>query len=152
MDAEKNHYGANIWKAWLSGSGKYTATQQDIIQVQQDTLNEIRDLVGQFMDDQGIDAPGNCPQTKPIVGLASKDFQPNGGTYENIAFTRRSNLNMFFAFGGADFEIVGTAILVSQTGDWDCECEYSVSVDVTLQDTFTFKPTGPLNLRLANRH
>ena len=98
-----------------------------------------------------VNAPGNCPAVVPIKSLTSTGFKPKGGTYPRASVLAHENLNAYIYFGGVAYDISGTATLKAERGWIDCECDYTVNVDVTWQDNFDFKPTGWLNGRLANQ-
>ena len=59
---------------------------------------------------------------------------------------------MFFAFGGAAFDITGTATLVGSgfTLLDGFYCDYAIAATVTWQDNYAFTPVGAFGWRNGN--
>jgi len=115
----------------------------------------LEDIVVEYLEDirPRIDAPDNCPPTVPIAGLTSTGV---GGTSPPAEVTFLDSLNAYIYFGGVDYDIHGDATRTRVVNSWfDCECHYTVDVEVTWTDDFDFGPTafaGVPKLRLINRY
>lgn len=134
MKADGNLFGYNLHTAWMQRDGSYTPTPDDIEQVRRETTTEtIAELTKNLASYLGVVSSfKTCPKMIPIdIDKRQVNFNP---------FT---NINMFFAYGGARLSISGNCMLVSNC-DWTLftkSCCYYIcsSLQIRWDDKYAFK-------------